>query len=175
MGKWGSSFSGQQPANAGSTSFLVDNTADPVSLIRYSLCDRRRNHDASEDDEVIQALLLDTLHPAAGEGRKHEVFEGPREFLDGRAAAGEPGAFSLPRFPHLTCPECGPVQLAPEQLRRWLVDRPGFLGANSRAGGVTGPSTPILPSRLLRLGKAKWGVDRARRFSPGTSTPRASQ
>jgi hypothetical protein len=60
------------------------------------------------------------------------------------------------RVPFLPCPQCGPVRIDPEQLRRWDIDVPAFAGALTAAAGVAGPPAEVIPRRLWRLGKAKW-------------------
>jgi hypothetical protein len=55
------------------------------------------------------------------------------------------------------CPECGPVPIAPDALRRWEVDVPALLAGVAAAGGMrAGPEAAVVPHHLWFLGTARW-------------------
>jgi hypothetical protein len=61
------------------------------------------------------------------------------------------------RHAYIPCPQCGPVEVPPEHLKRWIVDIPGFLETLSTAGEIRGPCGELVPGHLWRLGVARWG------------------
>jgi len=57
---------------------------------------------------------------------------------------------------YISCPECGPVEIAPEQLQRWAVNVPEFLRASFSSGGAAVTLGEPIGNRLWRIGRATW-------------------
>jgi hypothetical protein len=58
---------------------------------------------------------------------------------------------------YLPCPECGPVEVRPDHLKRWTVDAAALVAVLARAAGIAGTAQEVLAGRLWRVGKASWG------------------
>ncbi len=56
----------------------------------------------------------------------------------------------------LPCSECGPVQISPDQLRRWAVVVPTLLENILIAAGGRGNPTEVVSGHLWHLGSVPW-------------------
>lgn len=58
---------------------------------------------------------------------------------------------------YLPCPECGPVEVRPDHLKRWTVDAAALVAVLASATGMQGPFEDVVAGRLWRVGKTSWG------------------
>lgn len=58
---------------------------------------------------------------------------------------------------YLPCPECGPVEVRPDHLKRWTVDAAALVAVLASAAGIAGAAEEVGAGRLWRAGKASWG------------------
>lgn len=56
----------------------------------------------------------------------------------------------------LPCPECGPVPIAPDRVRRWVVDVPALLARACAAASIRPALAEPVPGHLWYLGTAVW-------------------
>jgi hypothetical protein len=60
------------------------------------------------------------------------------------------------RRAYVPCPNCGPVAVAPDSLRRWAVDVPALLAGVFAAAGGRAALAEVVPGHLWYLGTAPW-------------------
>ncbi|MFV0444091.1 MAG: hypothetical protein ACK5Q5_11020 [Planctomycetaceae bacterium] len=56
----------------------------------------------------------------------------------------------------LCCPNCGPVEMTLDELRRWSIEWPGFVQFLAEGFEAQGGVRELVPDRLWRLGKTRW-------------------
>jgi len=86
---------------------------------------------------------------------KHVVCDqcSDRHSAEVREQTGRRGA----RRYFIVCPEAGKVELEPEDLRRWTVDRVGLATAIAKAMSATGGIESLIDGRVWRLGTVNIG------------------
>lgn len=131
---------------------------EPLTLILQRLDNEPPLFFAEEVEEYLGNVLARLLHlgvlretTPSGTAACRDCgygYVGRVEFITS-TRTGRPHAY-------IPCPECGPVEVSPDRLRRWLVDVTGLLGALAAAAGIRGPTGEVVPGRLWRIGRATW-------------------
>jgi hypothetical protein len=60
------------------------------------------------------------------------------------------------RQPVLPCPECGPVPIPADSLRRWAIDLPSLLKSVAAAARLRNTFAEVVPGHLWYLGTGNW-------------------